>query len=201
VTSEAGVDRPRLLFKVVQARFSVQTWRVQSRFKLWARGLGLTLKDIASQLEEAKRTMAPAGCDRMRQPYGKRHGRRRHCGFSGCSVSWGLRRPQNRSACWPPPIWNSRWQRPPCSEPVTGFQTVPTPRNGAPQPPRRIRPPRPLKSMSATAFGCTPNSRIDQHTPIVCRSQNFRIGDLHGHASGSKSARRKMAPENPHHEE
>lgn len=81
-------------------------------------------------LDEAKRTMARAGCDRMRHPPGQRHGRRRHCGFSGCSGSWGLRSPQNRSDCWPPPNRNPRWRRTPCSEPVTCFRAVPTPRNG-----------------------------------------------------------------------
>jgi hypothetical protein len=77
-------------------------------------------------LDAAKRTMARAGCDRMRHPPGYRHGRRRHCGFSGCSGSWGLRSPQNRSDCWPPPNRNPRWRRTPCSEPVTSFRALPT---------------------------------------------------------------------------
>ena len=48
VTSGAGVDRSRLLFKVVQAWFNVQTGRVQSRFKpvrtSGARGLEIRYK-------------------------------------------------------------------------------------------------------------------------------------------------------------
>jgi hypothetical protein len=117
VASRAGVDRSRLLFKVVQAWFNVQTGRVQSRFKL--RGhedLGY-VAGPPFPLDEAERPMAPAGRDRMTASAGYRHGRRRRCGFSDCSGSCGLRRPQNRSDCWPPSNRNPRWRRTPCSGP------------------------------------------------------------------------------------
>ncbi len=68
------MDRSRLLFKVVQAWFNVQTWRVQSRFKpVRTSGGGEDLVYVAGPrfpLDEAKRTMARAGCDRMRHPPG-----------------------------------------------------------------------------------------------------------------------------------
>ena len=138
MTSKAGVDRSRLLFKVVQAWFNVQTGRVQSRFKLREHeDLGY-LAGPRFPLDEAERPMAPASRDRMTASAGYRHGRRRRCGFSDCSGSCSLRRPQNRSDCWPPPNRNPRWRRTPCSEPATSFQAVPTPRNGGPQQPRRI---------------------------------------------------------------
>jgi hypothetical protein len=68
--SRAGVDRQRLLFKVVQAWFNVQNGRVQSRFKHQEReNLGYAARP-RFPLDEAKRTTARAGCDRMRQPPG-----------------------------------------------------------------------------------------------------------------------------------
>ena len=60
VTSGAGVNRSRLLFKVVQASFDVQTGRVQSRSNRFKHQEGENLGYVAGPrfpLDEAKRAM------------------------------------------------------------------------------------------------------------------------------------------------
>ncbi len=70
VASRAGVDRSRLLFKVVQAWFNVQTGRGQSLFKLREHDDLGYVAGPRFPLDEAERPIARADCDRMRHPPG-----------------------------------------------------------------------------------------------------------------------------------
>ena len=120
--------RNRSATPVVQSRSSLVQCSNWARSKpvqtSGVRGLGIRCRTTISAGRSSERLIAPAGCDRMTASAGYRHGRRRCCGFSDCSGSCGLRRPQNRSDCWPPSNRNPRWRRTPCSEPATSFRML-----------------------------------------------------------------------------